>query len=79
MDINTEDINKRMSRIIELTSKQFFECDPNKIGFNGKTWERNVQAVVVDGLTVVDRKNAVTKRGIRLFNRWLREKFGYNI
>jgi len=77
--MDMDDIYKRHSRIVELTSEQFFECDPNKIGFNGKTWERNIQAIVVDGLTVIDRKNPITKRGIQLFNRWLKEKFGYNI
>ena len=77
--MNFDDISYKNSRIIELTRKQFFECDPIKIGFNGKTWERNIQAVVVDGLTVIDRKNIVSKKGNLLFNQWLTKKFGYRL
>jgi hypothetical protein len=69
----------RNSRIIELTLDQFYNDDPDSFGFNGKTWERNIQAVVVGGVTVMDRKHSISKRGKQLFNRWLRDRFDYGL
>ena len=77
--MDMDEIYNRRARVIELTKQQFFDADPETIGFNGKTWSRDIQAVVVDGLTVVDRKHCVTQRGIQLFNKWLRVKFGYRL
>jgi len=74
-----EDGSLKNARIIELTLDQFYNDDPESFGFNGKTWERNIQAVVVGGVAVMDRKHSLSKRGIRLFNKWLRDKFGFGL
>lgn len=74
-----ENIRNKNSVILELTKEEFFNVPPLEIGFNGKTWERNIKAVIVDGIIVFDRKNRITKRGNALFLEWLKKRFDHTL